>query len=169
MTNYLGYGAAGLALALAMLAFRLLSKEQASTRPRRNMLTATYVYLSFALVLALVGFGSEYLARPPVISEQVQELKEKLRKSELETERLKSAINQTTDVLSILNGTRGNAISHIEDVMSRTNADPSLKAFVVDLKFIHEQMRRITFDQPLLSESELDARRGAAEQRSLAR
>jgi hypothetical protein len=62
MANYLAYGAIGLGLALAVLAYRLLSKEQERPGAARGpLLRATYVFMAFALALAAGGFVSEYL------------------------------------------------------------------------------------------------------------
>lgn len=62
MTNYLAYGAIGFGLALAVLAFRLLSKEQARAgQPRASLLKSIYVFMLFALTLSTGGFINEYL------------------------------------------------------------------------------------------------------------
>lgn len=62
MANYLAYGAIGLGLALGVLAYRLLAREQ--ERPgaaRTPLLRATYIFMGFGLLLAAGGFVSEYL------------------------------------------------------------------------------------------------------------
>lgn len=58
--KFLAYGAIGLGLALAVLAYRLLSKEQAQPRPRREMFKPIYVFMAFSLVLCLTGFALEF-------------------------------------------------------------------------------------------------------------
>ncbi|UFW82990.1 hypothetical protein BjapCC829_23685 [Bradyrhizobium barranii] len=55
----LGYGISGLGLALAILAYMLLSAEQKITKPRRQMITAIYVFMSFSLILTGVGLTFE--------------------------------------------------------------------------------------------------------------
>ena len=55
------YGAAGLGLALAVLAYRLLSQEQSIKQPRPAVVQAIYAFMVFALLLAVAGFVSEYL------------------------------------------------------------------------------------------------------------
>jgi hypothetical protein len=55
----LSYGAIGLGLALAVLAFMLLAAEQKIAKPRQKIMTAIYVYMSFSLLLAGGGFAIE--------------------------------------------------------------------------------------------------------------
>lgn len=62
MEQFLAYGAIGLGLALAILAYRLLSKEQ--ERPghaRAPVLRAIYVFMAFSLVLVGGGLVKEHL------------------------------------------------------------------------------------------------------------
>ena len=61
--SILKYGALGFGLLLAVLAYRLLEREQGKTPPRPRMLWAIYVFMSFAVVLAAMGFISEALTR----------------------------------------------------------------------------------------------------------
>lgn len=61
ISSLLSYGAIGLGCALALLAFWLLQKEQKIKAPRKEMLKAIYVFMTFALVLALTGFIAEFL------------------------------------------------------------------------------------------------------------
>jgi hypothetical protein len=61
LVNFLSYGAIGLGLALAILAYLLLRTEQAVARPRRQIMTAIYVFMAFSLVLSVAGFASELL------------------------------------------------------------------------------------------------------------
>jgi hypothetical protein len=87
MVNFLAYGAIGLGLALAILAYRLLAKEQQRDAPvRRPILTAIYVFMGFALVLAAGGFASEYLKSDApstsALRKELAELQEKHRKVE---------------------------------------------------------------------------------------
>ena len=60
LAKFLRYGAIGLGLALAILAYLLLHQEQAVVNgPRRDMLTAIYVFMAFALVLTGGGLLAE--------------------------------------------------------------------------------------------------------------
>ena len=56
----LGYGAIGLGCILALLSYRLLSKEQDLKKPRQNILTSIYAFMMFSLILCAIGFVSEY-------------------------------------------------------------------------------------------------------------
>ena len=60
MADFLRYGAIGLGLALAVLAFQLLQREQKVPRPRMSIIKTIYVFLGFALVLSALGFALEY-------------------------------------------------------------------------------------------------------------
>ena len=51
----LKYGAIGLALFLAVLAYRLLRQEQRNPRPRQSMLTYIALFMGFSLLLMLGG------------------------------------------------------------------------------------------------------------------
>lgn len=59
--NFLAYGAIGLGLALAILAYKLLSQEQKLRAPRKQIVRAIYVFMAFALTLSAGGFVGEYL------------------------------------------------------------------------------------------------------------
>ncbi len=61
MQSFLFYGAVGLALALAILAYRLIAREQQRPgQPRRSVITTVYAYMAFALAIAGAGFWSEF-------------------------------------------------------------------------------------------------------------
>jgi hypothetical protein len=60
MSEYLKYGAIGLGLALAVLAFLLLQREQKVARPRKEIVKTIYVFMGFALFLSVAGFLLEY-------------------------------------------------------------------------------------------------------------
>lgn len=74
LIDYLKYGALGLGLALAILTYRLLVKEQSQTRPRRNMLTAIYAFMFFSLALTFSGFISEMSKHPELDRVKLAEL-----------------------------------------------------------------------------------------------
>jgi predicted PurR-regulated permease PerM len=77
----LSYGAPGLALALAILAYWLLRREQTIPKPRRDILKTIYVFMAFALILALVGFITAFKTNQEVsqtvfkTNQQISELK----------------------------------------------------------------------------------------------
>ena len=58
--SFLAYGISGFGLALAILSFRLLQKEQAIPQPRLQMLQAIYVYMTFSTILVGAGLFSEF-------------------------------------------------------------------------------------------------------------
>lgn len=55
VTEILGYGAIGLGFLLALLAYRLLAKEQGKDVPNESILKAIKTYMLFAVVLVLIG------------------------------------------------------------------------------------------------------------------
>jgi hypothetical protein len=55
LEGFLGYGISGLGLALAILAYRLLSNEQKIGGPRSRILTSIYVFMTFSLALTAAG------------------------------------------------------------------------------------------------------------------
>jgi hypothetical protein len=57
----LSYGAIGLGFLLALLSYMLLASEQKRVAPRVPMIQAIYAFMSFAFLLSILGFGSEYL------------------------------------------------------------------------------------------------------------
>ena len=59
--NFLAYGAVGLGLALAVLAYLLLRQEQGIAKPRNEIIKAIYMFMGFALILSLSGFVGEFL------------------------------------------------------------------------------------------------------------
>lgn len=60
VSNILGYGVIGLGFLLAYLSYRLLTKEQnRKGDPRKGILTATYFFMGFSIVLCVIGFFSE--------------------------------------------------------------------------------------------------------------
>ena len=99
MSNYLAYGAIGLGLALAVLAFRLLSKEQ--ERPgatRAPLLRATYVFMAFALALAAGGFVSEYLKSDAA---QIGSVRTELEKTTSELQALRAKHQEMRENLNV--------------------------------------------------------------------
>lgn len=68
VARILGLGTIGLGFLLALLAFRLLQKEQAKDRPRDGLLRATNRFMLFSGVLCLMGLTIEIvrIIRPAV-------------------------------------------------------------------------------------------------------
>ena len=56
----LKYGIIGLGAILAFLAYLLLTQEQKKTEPRSKILTATYVFMTFSLILIASGIFSDW-------------------------------------------------------------------------------------------------------------
>lgn len=57
--DILSYGAIGLGLALATLAFRLINNEQKKEKPSSKIVFMTYAFIILAIILAGMGFTSE--------------------------------------------------------------------------------------------------------------
>ena len=91
--QFLAYGAIGVGLALALLAYRLLSKEMDMTVPRPVVIRAIYVFMAFALVLASAGFVSEYLTKTDV------QLQTELAKLKQERNSLRDRFRTTCDYI----------------------------------------------------------------------
>lgn len=56
----LRYGIIGLGAILAFLAYSLLIQEQRKPKPRRQILTATYIFMAFSLLLIGLGIFSDW-------------------------------------------------------------------------------------------------------------
>jgi hypothetical protein len=61
--SLLKYGAVGLGMGLAILAFQLLRKEQSRKSIRKGMLQSIYVFMSLSLTFALAGLVAETISR----------------------------------------------------------------------------------------------------------
>ena len=57
----LSYGVIGLGFLLAVLAYRLLTREQRRDEPREPMIRAIYTFMAFSAVLCLLGIAGELL------------------------------------------------------------------------------------------------------------
>ena len=64
--DILGFGIIGLGFLLALMAYRLLAREQGRARTRKNMLRAVYIFMAFSVVLIIIGFASESLDNSPI-------------------------------------------------------------------------------------------------------
>jgi hypothetical protein len=89
--SILNYGVIGLGFLLALLAYRLLGREQQNPEPRRSILVAIHVFMIFSVVLCIIGLGSEYLrSRPSTATlEEIGSLKAQLdeQQGKLESQR----------------------------------------------------------------------------------
>jgi hypothetical protein len=57
----LGYGVIGLGFLLALLAYRLLAKEQSKASPNKVVIQSIYRFMVFSFSLCAVGLASEFL------------------------------------------------------------------------------------------------------------
>jgi hypothetical protein len=60
VVKILGYGVLGLGFLLALLAYRLLSKEQGKQTPHPDAFRAIYVFMGFSLALCILGLVSQF-------------------------------------------------------------------------------------------------------------
>ena len=61
----LAYGVIGLGFLLALLAYRLLSREQTNQQVREPMIRAIYIFMAFSVLLCTVGLVSEWSRSQP--------------------------------------------------------------------------------------------------------
>ena len=54
-------GVVGLGFLLAVLAYHLLTKEQKQDTPRQDILKSIYVFMSFSIVLCIIGVASQVI------------------------------------------------------------------------------------------------------------
>jgi cytochrome bd-type quinol oxidase subunit 1 len=97
LSGILSYGVIGLGFLLALLAYRLLGREQQKETPRKSILIAIHVFMIFSVVLCLIGFGSEIakatLPEPAAIAalkNKMDELEGKMEQQELLIERFRA-------------------------------------------------------------------------------
>ena len=65
VVKILGYGVLGLGFLLALLAYRLLSKEQGKETPSPDTFRAIYVFMGFSLALCVLGLVSQFFDGQP--------------------------------------------------------------------------------------------------------
>lgn len=65
VVKILGYGVIGLGFLLALLSYRLLSKEQQRDQPRLVMLRSIMIFMAFSIALCVVGLCSNFLDENP--------------------------------------------------------------------------------------------------------
>jgi hypothetical protein len=68
----LSYGVIGLGFLLALLAYRLLTREQKQENPRNAILTAIYIFMVFSVVLCIIGFADNSKPTQPQTGEWQQ-------------------------------------------------------------------------------------------------
>ena len=134
--NLLSYGAIGLGLGLASLAYLLLRTEQRVSRPRKQIVTAIYVFMIFALVLSAAGFVSEYLRSD---ASAVPELRRELAAKEQALAGL-STLQRVLDALMNVKDRKIERLKHLDP------KDPSYASLVLeiqrDLEVIDENIRQ---------------------------
>ena len=110
--NFLAYGAIGLGLALAVLSYFLLRKEQEMVKPGSEAIKAIYVFMFFSLALSAGAFVAESFKSDATSVEQlkadVTQKTAELEKTELEyrqiEQRLSNARSQMQSVMNIKEG-----------------------------------------------------------------
>jgi hypothetical protein len=136
LANLLSYGAIGLGLALAILAYLLLRTEQQVARPRKPIITAIYVFMCFSLVLSAAGFVSEYLRSDAAT---IPDLRDEL----AEKTKTLTNLSSSRQVLNALMDVKGGKIERLKRLDPR---DPSYVPLVQeiqrDLEDIDENIRK---------------------------
>ena len=142
MVNFLAYGAIGLGLALAVLAYRLLAKEQDRKAPaRRSILTATYVFMGFALVLATGGFVGEYLksdaASMSGLREQLDEKTKLLAELQEEHRKVTSGLDNSRALINSLMSLKEGKVERLKQL------DPNAPEFVPLVREIQADLTQL--------------------------
>jgi hypothetical protein len=114
MEKLLAYGAVGLGLALAMLAYWLLSQEQRARNPRKLILQSVHIFMAFALVLAIGGLFLEYhkseASQLPAVRKQMEQLASDLTAERQRSVQLERNLQKTSTALEAVH-------SSIRDLM----------------------------------------------------
>jgi hypothetical protein len=148
MTAYLSYGAIGLGLALAVLAYKLLSREQerpADARP--TILRGAYVFMTFALVLAAGGFVSEFAlsdaAEMPTVSAELRETKAELDSLRAKHQLMREELNVSRSVMRTLIDLKTGKVGELKDLDPESPAYSTLvNSIQRDLQEIDSSLRR---------------------------
>lgn len=104
--SLLSYGAIGLGCILAVLAYRLLRREQDTKTPRKQILTSIYVFMAFSLALSALGFVGEFFkdSADTESSNQLESKVSELEKAEVKwKENIKSEEGTITELTNQLN------------------------------------------------------------------
>lgn len=131
LLDFLKYGAMGLGLGLALLAYYLLNKEQdRKPEPNKQMLNAIYFFMGFSLILAAFGFGTEvYTARAKAndIEEVTQAANKRIADSQNtsteEIEKLKKAASKEIEELKVEVMSKDKLSNAWQDKYSKTEMD----------------------------------------------
>lgn len=136
LVNLLTYGAIGLGLALAILAYLLLRTEQRVDRPRKQIITAIYGFMFFSFFLCSAGFMSEYFQSDVG---EIPKLQEKINRM---TDRL-TTLSSSRQVIAALMNQKDGKIKRLENL---DPADPSyvplVKEIQRDLKSLDQSIRK---------------------------
>lgn len=123
----LRYGAIGLGLGLAVLAFWLLRNEQQVAKPRRQILTAVYVFMSFSLLLSVGGFVSEYVRSQSTADQRaIEELKARADDLDKQVKEKEAALNNLKSTRQLFQGLLGLKGEKLEDL---GRLDPTSAAY----------------------------------------
>lgn len=148
MVSYLAYGAIGLALALAVLAYRLLAQEQRSKMPRKQILSAINVYLGFALTLALAGFAAEFFKKAPVdegaLREEVRTATQRAADAETKRRDMVADINKTRAVLRALLNMKSGALAE-----AQRSREPDFSAIRSQLALVDSELHKALDTEPV--------------------
>jgi hypothetical protein len=142
VTNFLAYGAIGLGLALAVLAYRLLSKEQQRTgQPRAPLLNAIYVFMGFTLLLAAGGFAGEYLkgdaAQISAVRAELKSTAGQLKDLQGKHDKMREGLNVSRAVVESLLDLKGGKVARLKRLDQRS---PEYFAMVNEIQMDLEKM-----------------------------
>jgi hypothetical protein len=139
--DFLTYGAIGLGLGLAVLAYLLLRKEQEIVEPRTKIIKAIYVFMGFALLLTAGGFMGEYLKSEATAVDPLRaQLKEKDRRVlEIEEQyrQVTQQLSSSRDSIEMLLDLKDGKIARLRDI------DPSSPGYVALIREIQNDLEQI--------------------------
>ena len=131
----LRYGAIGLGLALSVLAFLLLRTEQKQAKPRRQILTAVYVFMSFSLLLSVGGFVSEYVRSQSTADQSaIEGLNAKVDGLNKELQAKADALSRLSSARELFRGLLGLKGEKLEDLRRLDPASPEYRAMVTQIQ-----------------------------------
>lgn len=146
--EFLAYGAIGLGLALAILAYRLLSKEQ--ERPgsaRAPVLRAIYVFMAFSLVLVGGGLVKEYLgsegSKIGEVRADLEKARSALQALQVEHQKMNEGVNVSVAVMRNLMALKVGKIDRLKALNPLSPAYTLLvQEIVVDLEQIDAGLKK---------------------------
>jgi hypothetical protein len=148
MSNYLAYGAIGLGLALAVLAYRLLAKEQERKGSARGpVLGATYVFMGFALILAAGGFVSEYLksdaSQIGPVRIDLERTRTELQDLKAKHQELRASLTTSREVMKTLMDVKQGSVTRLKSLRPQEPGYSRLvQAVQEDLESVDKGLRR---------------------------